>query len=299
MRPSPEQMRSSPEALPLRLIENARAHASTQPSSQPKTEIDRDYSRTLLAIGGLQARSRIHALHPARPGDEAAANGFAFTLLAHLAALAAQAQRTPRQPRPILWVQDRRARLEAGVPYAHGIGAFGLAATQLVIISTKTALDALAATEIGLETGGLDGVLAELPPNLPADMLALGKRLALRSERSGTPCLLLHASAAPVSAPVATRWQIASQPNPSERDSERVSEHDWGPRIPVVDVVLVKNRFGPTGHWSALLRAPSFSASSTSGVQDVCVSNLSPALPRTVDAVSADRSHQAPRSNAA
>jgi hypothetical protein len=288
-------MRPSPEPSSLRLIENAREHGPTQPSSQPKTEIDRDYSRTLLAIGGLQARARIHALHPAKPGDEAAANGFAFTLLAHLAALAAQAQRTPRQPRPILWVQDRRARLEAGVPYAHGLCAFGLAATQLVIVSTKTALDALAATEIGLETGGLDGVMAELPPNLPADMLALGKRLALRSERSGTPCLLLHASAAPVPAPVATRWQIASQPNPSDRDSER----HWGPRIPVVDVVLVKNRFGPTGHWSALLRPPSFNTSSAPGVQDVCVSNLSPALPRAVDAISADRSHQAPRSNAA
>lgn len=295
MRPSPERMRPSLEPASLRLIENARVHGPPSSSSQPKPEIDRDYSRTLLAIGGLQARARIHALHPARPGDEAAANGFAFTLLAHLAALAAKAQRTPRQPRPILWVQDRRARLEAGVPYAHGIGAFGLQATQLVIVSTKTALDALAATEIGLETGGLDGVLTELPPNLPADMLALGKRLALRSERSGTPCLLLHASAEPVSAPVATRWLIASQPNPSERDSER----HWGPRIPVVDVVLVKNRFGPTGHWSALLRAPSFNASSTSGVQDVCVSNLSSALPRSVDAVSADRSHQAPRSNAA
>jgi hypothetical protein len=167
-------MRPSPEPSSLRLIENACVDGPTSPVLPPKNEIDRDYSRTLLAIGGLQARSRIHAVHPARPGDEAAANGFAFTLLAHLAALAAKAQRTPRQPRPILWVQDRRARLEAGMPYAHGISAFGLEATQLVIVSTKTALDALAATEIGLETGGLDGVLAELPPQLPADMQTLG-----------------------------------------------------------------------------------------------------------------------------
>lgn len=291
MRLSPDQMRHPPGLTSFHVFETAHVHGPTSPAPQPMSEIDRDYSRTLRAIGGLQARSRIHAIHPARPGDEAAANGFAFTLLAHLAALAAKAQRTSRQPRPILWVQDRRARLEAGVPYAHGIGVFGLEAAQLVIVSTKTALDALAATEIGLETGGLDGVLAELPAHLPADMLALGKRLALRSERSGTPCLLLHASAAPVPAPVATRWQVASRPNLSVRD--------LGPRIPVVDVLLVKNRFGPTGHWSALLRPPCLSASATSGVQDVCVSILSPALPRSVDAVSVDRSHQAPRSNAA
>ena len=271
----------------FRLIENPRAPASAS-SHSSATELDRTFSRTLLAIGGLQARSRIHALHPAKPGDEGAANGFAFTLLAHLAALAGKAQRTPRHPRPILWVQDRRARLEAGLPYAHGLSAFGLEAAQLVIISTKTALDALAATEIGLETGGLDGVLAELPPTLPADMLALGKRLALRAERSATPCLLLHASAAPVPAPVATRWQIASRPAvPDDRT--------WGPPIPAVDLALVKNRFGVTGRWSALLRSPS----SVTGVTNVSVPDFSPPLPQSVDAVSADRSRQARRPNAA
>ena len=291
MRPSP----LSAQSLPLRLIKNGRApgawpsvpDAESDQSGIARSELDHNFSRTLLAIGGLQARSRVHALHPARPGDEGAANGFAFTLFAHFAALAAQAQRTPRPARPILWVQDRRARLEAGLPYAHGLRAFGLEATQLVIISTRTALDALAATEIGLETGGLDGVLAELPPNLPADMLALGKRLTLRAERSATPCLLLHASAMPVPAPVATRWQIASGP--------AVPDRTWGPPIPAVDLTLVKNRFGVTGRWSALLQSP-FCAS---GVLDVCVSHLSPSLPQSVDAVAADRSRQAPRSSAA
>lgn len=268
----------------LRLIENrrhtpvARGH---DPSSLPDSNLDCDFSRTLAALGGSAARSRIHALHPTRPGDEGAATGFALTLFSHLAALSWTTRAGFRHPRPILWVQDRRARLESGVPYGLGLHIFGIDPAQLVIISTRTALDALAATEIGLETGGLDGVLAELPPNLPADMLSLGKRLALRAERSSTPCFLLHASATSVPTPVATRWQIAGR--------AAVAVSVWGLPVPAVDLALIKNRFGPTGHWSAPLQP----ALHTSGASDVCVSPLSPSLPQSLDALSVDRSHTA------
>ena len=263
---------------PLGVIENERPLLA--PPSLVRSELDRDFSTTLTAIGGLKARARIHSIHPAKPGDECAASGFAFTLFAHLASLAGGLQRSPRHPRPILWIQDRRARLEAGVPYAHGFRCFGLDPAQLIIISTRTALDALAATEIGLETGGLDGVLAELPSNLPADMLALGKRLALRAERSFTPCLLLHASAAPVPTPVATRWQVSSNPS--------VPGQHWAQPLPAVELTLVKNRFGPTGVWSAILSPPAH----LSEVSNVRVTDLPPSLSQPLDAVSSDRSGQ-------
>ena len=250
-------------------------------------DLDRDFSRTFAAIGAGAARARIHALHPARPGDEGAATGFAFALLAHLAANRALTTKGVR--RPILWVQDRFTRYESGRPYGLGLDRFGLDPSQFVIVSTKTALDALAAAEIGLEIGGLDGVIAELPPTLPADMLALGKRLALRSERSVTPCLLLHASAPAVPAPVATRWQIASAP--------AVSGMLWDEPLPVVDLSLIKNRFGPTGRWSLLLARPPLSPSLALGVfdvSDVRAANLPPPAARCVDAVPADRSRAAP-----
>ncbi len=271
---------------PLSLIESGRRPLMASPTPA-SIALDRDFSRTLTAIDGLNARARIHAIHPSRPGDECAASGFAFTLFAHLAALAAGLQRTPRHPRPILWIQDRRASLESGLPYAHGFRRFGLDPAQLIIMSTRTALDALAATEIGLETGGLDGVLAELPPNLPADMLALGKRLALRAERSVTPCLLLHTSAVPVPAPVATRWQVASSPS--------IPDRLWAPPVPAVDLALVKNRFGVTGQWSALLSPPSL----LSEVPHVRVPGLPSSLSQSLDAISSHRPDQTKHSDAA
>ncbi len=246
------------------------------------SDLDCNFSRTLSTLGNMAAKSRLHAVHPARPGDEAAATGFAFTVFAHLAGLAAASRAGARLPRPILWVQDRRARLEAGLPYGLGLARFGIDYKQLVIICTKTAFDALAATEIGLETPGLDGVLVELPLNLPVDMLALGKRLALRAERSGTPCVLQHASAVAVPAPVATRWQVGS--------GAAVVTDGWGLPVPAVDLGLVKNRFGPTGLWSALLQPPL----TVTGASNVCVSPLSPPLSQPVDAVAVDRSGTPP-----
>lgn len=281
------------EPAPLRLVEgygrafagNLTGGAAVSPVDSIDNAIDRDFSRTLAALGSMAARSRIHALHPARPGDEGAATGFAFAVFAHLAVSASQGLGGRRHPRPILWVQDRRARLEAGLPYGLGLARLGIDPAQLIIISTKTALEALSATEIALEAGGLggglDGVLAELPPNLPADMLALGKRLALRAERSATPCLLLHASAQTVPAPVATRWQIASRP--------AIAGQAWAPPIPAVDLALTKNRFGATGRWSALLKPAAFPGVA-SGVTHVCVTNLPASLSQPVDAVSVDRS---------
>jgi protein ImuA len=211
---------------------------------------DTDFSRTIAALGGAAALSRLHALHPARPGDEGAVAGFACTVLGVLGRAAVGGNVAIRTgARPILWVQERSAAFEAGRPYGPGLEAFGLHPSQLVLVMAKGALEALAAVEIGLEIGGLAGVLAELPSHLPADMLALGKRLALRAERSATPCLLLHASAHFIPAPVATRWQIASLP--------AVPDRPWGVPVARADLALVKNRFGATGRWSVPLAAPS------------------------------------------
>ena len=211
---------------------------------------DADFSRTVAALGGAAARSRLHALHPARPGDEGAVTGFACTVLGALGSAAVGRSVAMRSStRPILWVQERSTAFEVGRPYGLGLKIFGLDPDQLVLVMAKGALEALAAVEIGLEIGGLAGVLAELPPQLPADMLALGKRLALRAERSATPCLLLHASARSIPAPVATRWQIASLP--------AVPDRPWGTLIARADLTLVKNRFGATGRWSVPLTDPS------------------------------------------
>jgi hypothetical protein len=156
----------------------------------------------LAAIGGGKARYRLHAVHPAGPGEEGAASGFALALLLALSPPGA----------PLLWVQDRQGAGEAGEPYGPGLARLGLDPARLLLVATSNAMDALAAAEMGLESAGLAGVLVELPRRLPAGMLRLSKRLSLRAEAQGVPCLLLHATAEAVEAPVATRWQVGSRP---------------------------------------------------------------------------------------
>ncbi len=196
----------------------------------------------LTAIGGEKARQRLHALHPAHPGQEAATAGFAIAL-----ALSLQRARDA----PLLWVQDRQATAEAGRPYGHGLAALGFDPARLVVVAVKGAMNALAAAEMGLEEAGLAGVLVDLPPRLPSDMLRLGKRLSLRAQARETPCFLLHAGREPVEAPVATRWSVQS----GRRQQAAGSRISQLPDLRTAfDLTLTKNRFGGLGRFSVAWR---------------------------------------------
>lgn len=198
----------------------------------------------LSAIGGAAARRRLHAIHPARPGQEAAASGFALALTSVLAASPRAPSASPNTDAgPVLWVVDTTAARESGLPYGDGFAALGLAPERLLVVLVAGAHAALAAAEMGLEDEGLAGVLIDLPRRLPADMLRAGKRLSLRAEARGTPCFLLHADATPVEMPAATRWMVASRPLIEGRT---LPDPDMTTGF---DVALVKNRFGGLGRW--------------------------------------------------
>ncbi len=247
---------------------------------------DADFSRSWAAFGGVAALKRLHALHPARPGDETATTAFALTALARLASARADQQ----VPRPILWVLSRAMLREAGRPYGPGLSALGIAPERVVMLAASNIEDALAAAEMGLEIGALDGVVMELPPALPTAMLAFGKRLALRAERSATPAFLIHANTVAPPSPVATRWQVASLP--ARRPKA------WAPAEPVAVLTLVKNRFGPPGRWSVPLTAiPQITAGQLHHRgRDAVSSCVPPPHPEFVAPASADRSHPPPRS---
>ena len=187
----------------------------------------------ILAALGLDARRRLHAIHPASAGQEAAATAFALGVILSL-------DNRDAAPRPLLWVLSAAARREVGLPYGPGLAAIGLDPARVVVVEARTALAALAAAEMGLEETGLAGVLVDLPARLPADMLKLGKRLSLRAEQQATPCCLVHATKAAVEMPVASRWQVASRP------VARSFTPDFNPAF---DAALVKNRFGALGRW--------------------------------------------------
>jgi protein ImuA len=192
----------------------------------------------IQVVGGVAARKRLHAVHPSQPGQQAAATGFALAMMLAL---------ERRANTPVLWVQDRAGAAESGRPYGLGLVALGLAPERLVVVEVKGAMDALAAAEMGLEEPGLAGVLVDLPPRLPADMLRLGKRLALRCEARHIPCFLLHAGREAVEMPVATRWQVAS----ARWAGGQTARPDF---TTAFDVELSKNRFGALGRWSVMWR---------------------------------------------
>jgi protein ImuA len=207
----------------------------------------------LALLGADAARGRLHAVHPTRPGDEGAATGFALALLQTLA------RTQTREPRPILWIQNRAGLLEAGMPYGPGLMQFGIDPHRIVIATLDTAQEALTATEMGLSLTGLAGVITELPGKLPAAMLKLGQRLALRAEATATACFLLHASATAVQMPVATRWRVAARMLTMPAQISPISPPVLSPMreyhlrsrkhracsSPALALDLVKNRFGP------------------------------------------------------
>jgi protein ImuA len=197
---------------------------------------DRDPVATAL---GPAAHRRLHAIHPAAPGQEAAATAFALALILSLDAKPERA----KPDRPLLWVQAEAARAECGSPYGPGLAALGLDPARLVVLRAKTAMAVLAAAEMGLEEAG--------PSLLPADMLKLGKRLSLRAEQTRTPCCLIHATAAAVEMPVASRWLTASRPLSPTATPLDLTAPDF---TTAFEVRLSKNRFGPLGRWSLAWR---------------------------------------------
>lgn len=159
---------------------------------------------------------------------DGAATGFA---LAHL--------RPDRGP--VLWVQDRVSRHEAGVPCLAGMPA-GL---QVLTVAVSRAADALRAMEEGLRCTALCGVIGEIWGDAPALDFTATKRLALRAEAHGVPLWLIRRAATPDLSAARERWRIASLPSLPVRDDMRA------PGAPQWRAELFRARWRTPGHWVA------------------------------------------------
>ncbi len=234
----------------------------------------------LTAIGGDKARTMVHALHPAHPGQEAAVAGFAIAL-----ALSLQRARDA----PLLWVQDRQAMMESGRPYGLGLAGLGFDPARLVVVAVKGAMNAFAAAEMGLEEAGLAGVLVDLPRRLPFDMLRLGKRLSLRAQTREIPCFLLHAGSVAIETSVATRWSVQSADVfcPPRQNREICSLPDL---TTAFDLALTKNRAGKLGRFRVAWRSvASIACSESPSHASHTFTDLAPTLSERVATFDADR----------
>jgi protein ImuA len=110
--------------------------------------------------------------------------------------------------KPLLWVQDRMAILEAG-----RVHPTGLPFRNLIHVETRDARDALWAMEEGLRCSGLSAVIGELWGDPAALDFTATRRLAVAAERFGVPCWLVRLGGHANLSGARMRWRIASRPS--------------------------------------------------------------------------------------
>ena len=140
---------------------------------------------------------------------------------------------------PVIWVQDRLTRHEAGEPYLPGLGA----GFRLIRVDLGKSADVLWAMEQALECRGLGAVLGEIWGETAVASFTATKRLALRAETHGVPCWLIRRAARPDLSAARERWRVASAPSLPHPDD------DIAPGLPVWQAELFRARGRQPGTW--------------------------------------------------
>jgi protein ImuA len=156
--------------------------------------------------------------------------------------------------KPLLWVQERMAILESGRVHPPG-----LASQDLIHVEARDARDTLWAMEEGVRCSALSCVIGEIWGDPRALDFTATRRLAVASERSGTPCWLVRLGGTANLSGARMRWRIASAPS-------LINELDpKAPGLPVWDAELFRARGMPPGRWSIAHEADSFHLVAASG----------------------------------
>jgi protein ImuA len=149
--------------------------------------------------------------------------------------------------KPVLWIQDRMAILESGRVYPPG-----LATRDLIHVEARDAKDALWAMEEGVRCACLSAVIGEIWGDPKALDFTATRRLAVASERSGTPCWLVRLGGVANLSGARMRWRIGSAPSLDNPLDGRA------PGTPAWDAELFRARGFPPGRWSLTHEADRF-----------------------------------------
>jgi protein ImuA len=181
------------------------------------------------ALRGGLAPASLHEVAPVAARDLGAAAGFAIALAA-------------RAGRQTLWIQTNFAAQEAGNIYGLGCDAFGLPSRQLLVLKVARPIDALWAMEEALKCRALSSVVAELPGDGAIADLNGTRRLTLAARAGGGFGFLLRHHESDFTSAAETRWHVAAAPGRPDQFS--------GLGHTAFALTLVKNRHGPTEHWT-------------------------------------------------
>ena len=140
--------------------------------------------------------------------------------------------------KPLLWVQERMAILEAGRVYPPGLGC-----PDLIHVEARDARAALWTMEEGLRCSGLGAVIGEVWGDPGALDFTATRRLAVAAERHGVAAWLVRLGGAANLSGARMRWRLASAPS---------LPNDLNPRAPGTaawDAELFRARGHAPGRW--------------------------------------------------
>ncbi len=143
--------------------------------------------------------------------------------------------------KPLLWIQDRMSRREAGRPFLAGFPV----PLNIIHVQAGNATDVLWTMEQGLGCPALGGVIGEVWGDPARLDFTATKRLALRAEAHGVPAWLIRRAATASLSAARLRWRIASLPAAAD-------PHD--PRAPgqaMWRADLFRARWQQPGQWVA------------------------------------------------
>jgi protein ImuA len=156
--------------------------------------------------------------------------------------------------KPLLWVQDRMAILESG-----RIHPPGLPSQNLIHVEARDAKDVLWAMEEGVRCSCLAAVIGEIWGDPRVLDFTATRRLAVASERSGTPCWLVRLGGTANLSGARMRWRIASAPSLlNDLDPRAPGLHAW-------DAELFRARGTQPGRWGIAHEADRFHLVAASG----------------------------------
>ena len=141
--------------------------------------------------------------------------------------------------KPLLWVQERMAILEAGRIYPPALGC-----PDLIHVEARDARAALWAMEEGLRCSGLGAVIGEIWGDPAALDFTATRRLAVAAERHGVEAWLVRLSGTANLSGARMRWRVASAPSLSNDLNIRA------PGAAAWDAELFRARGHAPGHWT-------------------------------------------------
>jgi protein ImuA len=141
--------------------------------------------------------------------------------------------------KPLLWVQERMAILEAGRIYPPGLGL-----PELIHVAARDARSALWAMEEGLRCSALGAVIGEIWGDPQALDFTATRRLAVAAERNGVAAYLIRLGGHANLSGARMRWRVGSAPSLAYPLDPKA------PGQPAWDAELFRARGCAPGRWS-------------------------------------------------